>query len=53
MNRKDSIFGAEPDRLRQLIRSGMDVDNADAGDSPPASRHVGGLKERPWTRIGC
>jgi len=23
MNQKDSIFGAEPDRLRQLIRSGM------------------------------
>ena len=53
MNQKDSIFGAEPDRLRQLIRSGMDVDDADAEDSPPASGHVGGLMERPGTRIGC
>ena len=53
MKRKDSIFGAEPDRLRQLIRSGMDVDNADAEDNAPANGHVGGLMERPGTRIGC
>ena len=53
MSRKDSIFGAEPDRLRQLIRSDMDVDDADAEDSSPSSGHVGGLMERPGTRIGC
>jgi len=53
MNREDSIFGAEPDRLRQLIRSGMDVDDADDEDAPSASEHVGGLMERPGTRIGC
>ena len=29
MKSEDSIFGAEPDRLRQLIRSSMDVDDAD------------------------
>ena len=53
MSRKDSIFGAEPDRLRQLVRSGMDVDDAEVEDNPPARGHVGGLMERPGTRIGC
>ncbi len=53
MNQKDSIFGAEPDRLRQLIRSGMDVDDEEVEDTPPASGRVGGLMERPGTRIGC
>jgi len=53
MNRKDSIFGAEPDRLRQLIRSGMDVDDVEAEDNSPASGQVGVIMERPGTRIGC
>jgi len=53
MSRKDSIFGAEPDRLRQLVRSGMDVDDAEVEDNPPVRGHVGGLMERPGTRIGC
>ena len=53
MNRKDSIFGAEPERLRQLVRSGMDVDNADVEDNPLANGRMGGLMERPGTRIGC
>jgi len=53
MSRKDSIFGAEPDRLRQLIRSGMDVDDGEAQDKPASRVQVGGLMERPGTRIGC
>ena len=53
MAKKDSIFGAEPDRLRQLIRSGMDVDDAEVEQNPPPRGHVGGLMERPGTRIGC
>ena len=52
MGKKDSIFGAEPDRLRQLIRTGMDVDDAEVHDNS-LSRHVDGLMERPGTRIGC
>ena len=53
MGKKDSIFGAEPDRLRQLVRSGMDVENAEDQDQPASSVKVGGLMERPGTRIGC
>jgi serine/threonine protein kinase/Flp pilus assembly protein TadD len=53
MGKKDSIFGAEPDRLRQLIRSGMDVDDAEAQDKPSSSLEIGGLMERPGTLIGC
>ena len=54
MKGKNSIFGAEPEGLRQLIRSGMDIEEeAHAGDNPPAGGCVGGLMERPGTRIGC
>jgi serine/threonine protein kinase len=53
MGQKDSIFGAEPDRLRQLIRSGMDIEDAEGQDKPASSVRVGGLMERPGTRIGC
>ena len=54
MNQKNSIFGAEPEGLRQLIRSGMDIEEeANAGDNPPAGGCVSGLMERPGTRIGC
>jgi len=54
MTKKDSIFGAEPEGLRQLIRSGMDIEEElHAGEQPPASGCVGGLMERPGTRIGC
>jgi hypothetical protein len=54
MTKKDSIFGAGPEGLRQLIRSGMDIEEeVQAGDNPPASGCVGGLMERPGTRIGC
>ena len=52
MGKKDSIFGAEPDRLRQLIRSGMDIEDAEEQDKPAPSVRVGGLMERPGTRIG-
>jgi len=52
MGKKDSIFGAEPDRIRQLIRSGMDVNDAEDQDKPASSVRVGGLMERPGTRIG-
>jgi len=53
MAKKDSIFGAEPDRLRQLIRSGMDVEEVDVEDPPAASNRVGTVMERPGTQIGC
>jgi serine/threonine protein kinase/tetratricopeptide (TPR) repeat protein len=54
MTKKDSIFGVEPEGLRQLIRSGMDIEEeAHAGEQPPASGCVSGLMERPGTRIGC
>ena len=53
MKSEDSIFGAEPDRLRQLIRSGMDVDDADEQDSQAASGKFSKLMERPGSRIGC
>jgi serine/threonine protein kinase len=55
MSQKDSIFGAEPDRLRQLVRSGMDIEdeNGDVEDNHPVSGRVGGLMEQPGIRIGC
>jgi non-specific serine/threonine protein kinase/serine/threonine-protein kinase len=53
MGKKDSIFGAEPDRLRQLIRSGMDVEEADVEQPPAASERVARVMERPGTQIGC
>jgi len=54
MTKKDSIFGAEPEGLRRLIRSGMDIEEElHAGENPPASGCVSGLMERPGTRIGC
>ena len=53
MKDKDSIFGAEPERLRQLIRSGMDVNEEDEKDSSAASEKISHLMERPGTRIGC
>jgi serine/threonine protein kinase/tetratricopeptide (TPR) repeat protein len=53
MNEKDSVFGVEPERLRQLIRSGMDVDDVDAEDPPAPSGSAGGVMERPGTQIGC
>jgi eukaryotic-like serine/threonine-protein kinase len=54
MNRKDSMFGAEPDRLRQLIRSGMDVDDEDIEDNLPARESISGLMmERAGILIGC
>jgi serine/threonine protein kinase len=53
MNEKDSVFGVEPERLRQLIRSGMDVDDVDAEDPPAPSGSAGGVMERPGTQISC
>jgi len=53
MGKKDSIFGAEPDQLRRLIRSGMDVDDAGDQDKSASNMRVDGLMERPGTRIGC
>ena len=53
MNREESMFGAEPDRLRQLIRSGMDIDEMDVDENPPAGPPVGRVMERPGTQIGC
>jgi len=54
MTKKDSIFGAEPEGLRRLIRSGMDIEEElHVGENPPASGCVSGLMERPGTRIGC
>jgi eukaryotic-like serine/threonine-protein kinase len=53
MNRKDSLFGAEPDRIREMIRSGMDVDEIEVEDNIQTDTPVSALMERPGTRIGC
>ena len=52
MTKKDSIFGAEPERLRQLIRSGMDVDGMEVEEPSASSGRVGRVMERPGTQIG-
>jgi len=53
MSEKDSLFGAEPDRLERLVRSAMDADDADIKDAPRSGESVRELMERPGTRIGC
>jgi len=52
MNEEEPIFGAEPDRLMRLMKSGLEPDEAEAqgaaGEAAPASIPA----EKPGTRIG-
>ncbi|MFC1635810.1 serine/threonine protein kinase, partial [Planctomycetota bacterium] len=53
MMQEDSIFGAEPDDLRRLVRFGLEPDDTGAeGDTSPPTASVDELMERPGARIG-
>jgi len=52
MSDENSIFGADPDRLRELVRSGLEADDMDGQEDVPATRSARSLIERPGTRIG-
>ncbi len=53
MMQEDSIFGAEPDDLRRLVRFGLEPDDTDAEkDTSVPTASVDELMERPGARIG-
>ena len=53
MMQEDSIFGAEPDDLRRLVRFGLEPDDTGAEEDPsPPTASVDELMERPGARIG-
>ena len=53
MIQEDSIFGAEPDDLKRLVRFGLEPDDTaiDENNSRPTAS-VDELMERPGARIG-
>ena len=55
MAKKDSIFGAEPDRLKQLIRSGMDIGDQEAEivDPPAESPRRSSRFTKMWGPSMC
>jgi non-specific serine/threonine protein kinase/serine/threonine-protein kinase len=53
MMQEDSIFGAEPDDLRRLVRFGLESDETDVDeDTSPSTASVDELMERPGAQIG-
>jgi serine/threonine protein kinase/Flp pilus assembly protein TadD len=50
---EDSIFGAEPDDLKRLVRFGLEPDDTEGDESTtPPTASVDELMERPGARIG-
>jgi len=53
MIQEDSIFGAEPEDLKRLVRFGLESDDTDVDeDTSPATASVDELMERPGAQIG-
>jgi len=52
MQEEHSIFGADPDQLRELVQSGLEANDMDDRDDAPATGSADGLFERPGTQIG-
>jgi serine/threonine protein kinase/tetratricopeptide (TPR) repeat protein len=53
MTQEDSIFGAEPDDLKRLVRFGLEPDDTGGDESTtPPTASVDELMERPGARIG-
>ena len=42
MSEEDSIFGADPDQLRELIQSGLEADDMDGLEDVSAAETGGG-----------
>ena len=52
MNEEESIFGAEPDRLMRLMRSGLQADESEVEDGTGQTAPAGSFTEQPGMRIG-
>jgi serine/threonine protein kinase len=53
MTQEDSIFGAEPEDLKRLVRFGLESDDTDVDeDTSPSTASVDELMERPGAQIG-
>ena len=48
----DSIFGTEPDRLKWLLKVGLEEDERFSEDEQPPTASLDGLMEKPGARIG-
>jgi serine/threonine protein kinase/tetratricopeptide (TPR) repeat protein len=52
MTQADSIFGAEPDRVKRLLEVGAEVRDVVPEEDVPSAASVGALMEKSGTRIG-
>jgi len=52
MTEADSIFGAEPDRLKKLLTVGAEADEVGSEDSTPPTASIDALMEKPGSQIG-
>jgi serine/threonine protein kinase/tetratricopeptide (TPR) repeat protein len=52
MTQADSIFGAEPDRVKRLLEVGAEAHDVAYEEDVPSTTSVGALMEKPGTRIG-
>ena len=53
MIEEDSIFGAEPEDLKRLVRFGLESDDTDVDeDTSPSTASVDELMEHPGAQIG-
>jgi len=52
MNEEESIFGAEPDRLMRLMRSGLEADESEVANGAGQTAPAGSFMEQPGTQIG-
>lgn len=52
MTQADSIFGAEPDRIKRLLAVGAEAHDVASEEEVPPTASVGALMEKPGTSIG-
>lgn len=52
MTQADSIFGADPDRVKRLLEVGAEAHYVVPEEDVPSAASVGALMEKPGTRIG-
>ena len=52
MTQADSIFGAEPDRVKRLLEVGAEAHDVASEEDVPSTTSVGALMEKPGTQIG-
>jgi serine/threonine protein kinase len=52
MTQADSIFGAEPDRVKRLLEVGAEAHDVASEEDVPSPTSVGALMEKPGTQIG-